>query len=229
MVLMSTLLNNIKELVNQYVYTKEETRENFDDFVENHIGYENGYFYVNEKPPKVIIPPLDGTDEITSWTNGTNNTADGIYTSHGSYLEPGWSNESLWKIEFDYKYTATRYIGTMFLCTSDINPFTDAKRNSYAITTWEGGFPPGGSLTYTESPSSFTKPSQTAWNHVSIEKLDDTTIEMVLNDTYTWTATLSVLPNWNTIHIGSRDNPSSRNTGGNIQYRNIIIYEGAGF
>lgn len=232
MVTLSGFLENIKELLGQYLYTKEETKENFDNFISNNVRYINGNFCVNEEPPKqytITIPPLDGTDEITSWTSGTNNTANGIFTSHGSYLEPGWSNETLWKIEFDYKYTSTTYIGTMFLCTSDINPFTDAKRNSYAITTWESSFPPGGSLTYTESPSSFTKPSQTTWNHISIEKLDDTTIQIILNNTYTWIGTLSVLPDWDTIYIGSRDNPSDRNTGGNIQYRNIIIYEGVGF
>lgn len=220
---LTDLLNHFKTLINQYTYTKTETKENFDYFIEHNVRYINGQFMVVKKGLNTVVPPLDGTDEITSWTSGTNNTADGIFTSHGSYLEPGWSNEGLWKIEFDYKYTSTYYIGTMFLCVADINPFTDAKRNANAVTTWEGSFPFGGDLTWTESPSSFTKPSQYIWNHVSIEKLDDTTIKMILNNTYTWVATLNQLPNWDILHIGSRDNPSSRNTGGNIQYRNIVI------
>lgn len=39
----SELLDNIKTLVNQYFYTKEETQENFNNYLKNNITYNNGY------------------------------------------------------------------------------------------------------------------------------------------------------------------------------------------
>lgn len=226
MVLMEDFLNNVKRLINQYVYTKEETRQNFDDFIENEVRYINGNFVVNDKVKSLvsIIPPLDGTDEITSWTSGTNNTADGIFTSHGSVLTQGWNNTDSWTVEYEYRYTSTTYIGVLFLC-DDTKITADSLMAGHALGTWEGGFPPnwGGGNTIISSPDSFSKPSQTQWNHIKITKLSSNTIELILNDTYTWVYQLTQLPNWSELHFGSKNNPSSPNTGGNIQFRNIVI------
>lgn len=179
---------------------------------------------VEKESPFLFNPALDGTDNITSWTSLTNKTEDGVFTSHGSFLTDGWSNDALWQLDFDYRYTDTRYIGLMPICVSNINPFTDGKRDAYALTSWEGGFPfSSGKVSWSESPSSWTKPSQTAWNHVTVKKTSDTGIEIILNDTYKWVGTLSVLPNWDILHIGSRDNPSDRNAGGSILYKNIEV------
>ena len=65
MVLMGDFLNNVKRLINQYVYTKEQTRQNFDDFIENEVRYINGNFIVNEdytypKGPILFQPAFDG-------------------------------------------------------------------------------------------------------------------------------------------------------------------------
>jgi hypothetical protein len=171
-------------------------------------------------------PPLDGTDNITSWTTGTNTTSNGEYTSHGSYLTSGWANEDIWTLSFDYKYSAAtkKYVGLMPVCSSEINPFTDAKRADYAFATWEGSFPFYGlGAEYTVSPDDFTMPDQTEWNHIDIIKLTSTKLRVVFNSEYVWECTVPNLANLSTLHIGSRDNPSSRNAGDNVIYKNIEV------
>lgn len=173
---------------------------------------------------KILLqPPLDGTDTIIKWTSGTNKTENGEFTSHGSYLAEGWENNGLWQLDFDYKYTSTYYIGTMFITGEGISPFTDAKRNTYTMTNWEGSFPPAFDGQYISSPSSWTKPSQTIYNHVTIIKTSENTFKIILNDIYEWEAIWNVMPNFDRFYIGSRDNPASRDVGGNIVYKNIIV------
>ena len=77
MVTLSTFLNNIKTLINQYVYTKEETRENFDEYVKNNIRYENGSLHI----PSVVYKNDGQTDmssDYTSTSNKANLTYDAI-------------------------------------------------------------------------------------------------------------------------------------------------------
>ena len=84
MVLMSTLLNNIKELVNQYVYTKEETRENFDYFIEHNVRYINGNFIVNELYFS-LFDDCTNSNVSDIWTlNGTNSNSIS-YTTKDTY------------------------------------------------------------------------------------------------------------------------------------------------
>lgn len=51
MVLIGDFLDNVKDLINQYNYTKEETRQNFDNFIDNEVCYINGNFLVDEESP----------------------------------------------------------------------------------------------------------------------------------------------------------------------------------
>ena len=233
MVSLVEFLGNVKRLLKKFLYTKEDTRANFDSLFDKDIGYSNGNFYIGGR--KIVkLDPL--VDTVTVWNSmsGTNyisveaDTGDNIFISHGSYLNTGWSNNGLWTVDFDYKYTSTKYIGLMISNNvfNSNNPFTDAQRNANAITTWEGSFPYGnGNLVWIVSPSSWTKPSQTGWNHLCVEKIDDTCLKIVLNDTYTWIGLLPPLTDWTDLYLGSRENPSSRTTGGSIVYKNIVIRE----
>lgn len=168
-------------------------------------------------------PPLDGTDAITKWTTMTNTTSNGVFTSHGSFLTDGWSNSGLWQLDFDVKADSWRYVGLMPICDANINPFTDAVVANYAFTTWEGitygsGF--GSSVVIEET---LTKITDTNWHHYRIEKLSSTKIRVTIDNTYTAVLNVPNLSNIQTLHIGTRDNPSSRNTGGLVQLKNIKV------
>ena len=167
---------------------------------------------------------LDGSEDITSWTSMTNKTENGIYYSHGSYLTQGWSNKGLWQLDFDVMTTSWRYVGLMPICSEEINPFTDAKTTRYAMTTWEGITYMGGlgSSVVSEDPMSKIT-STNIWHHVTIKKLSATQVEIIINNTYHSIRNVPNLANLTTLHIGTRDNPASRNTGGIIQYKNINI------
>lgn len=168
-------------------------------------------------------PPLDGTDAITKWTSGTNNTKNGVFTSHGSFLTDGWSNNGLWQVDYDYRYTSTYYIGLLLLC-DNVKITSDSLMSPSAWGGWEGQFPPQwGSFSILSAPSSFSKPSQTEWNHITIQKISENKVKLILNDTYEWIYQLNNLPNWSELHFGSKNNVSSPGTGGNIQFKNIRV------
>ena len=78
MVSLSTLYNNIATLVNQYVYTKEETQDNFDDFIDDEINLTNGVFIVNDD---YTIPT--SSSDLIAYYNGINSVSDltGLYLS----------------------------------------------------------------------------------------------------------------------------------------------------
>lgn len=188
------------------------------------------HFYKEAKP---IKPSLNGSENIISWNNYENNASNGIYTSHGSYLDVGWSNNSYWAIEFDYKYAIKNgiiytYVGLMPICSADINPFTDEKNNDYAITTWEGnfGFNGLGRDGWISSPTTNpTKEIQSDWTHLEIIKLSDTRLQIVINNTYEWVGEFPNLANLTTLYMGTRENPANRNVGSIIQFKNISITE----
>lgn len=169
-------------------------------------------------------PPLDGTDAITSWTSMTNKTENGIYYSHGSFLNDGWSNEELWQLDFDVQTSNWWYIGLMPVCSEEINPYTDAKSKNYAMINWEG-------LTYFEgldytiiSETTMTKITSTnIWHHVTIQKLNDTDCKIIINNTYESIRKYNNLPNLSKLHFGTRDNPASRKNGGIVQFKNIKV------
>ena len=86
MVSLSTLLNNLIELINQYVYTKTETKDNFDNYIEDYLYYVNGVFsstknliYFNDgsdtdlyNPQNAIITTSNNILTITTSSSGEN-------------------------------------------------------------------------------------------------------------------------------------------------------------
>ena len=92
------------------------------------------------------------------------------------------------------------------------------------MTTWEGITYMGGlgSSVVSEDPMSKIT-STNIWHHVTIKKLSATQVEIIINNTYHSIRNVPNLANLTTLHIGTRDNPASRNTGGIIQYKNINI------
>ena len=76
----SELLDNIKTLVNQYFYTKEETQENFDEYVKVDMRYENGSLYI----PSVVYKN-DGQTDMSSDYTSTSNKASLTYDSTNKY------------------------------------------------------------------------------------------------------------------------------------------------
>lgn len=169
-------------------------------------------------------PLLDGNDSITKWTNMTNTTGNGVFTSHGSFLTDGWSNSGNWQLDFDVKANDWKYVGLMPICDADINPFTDAKVADYAFTTWEGITYGGGFGSSVVSQDTLSKITDTSnWHHYRMEKLSATKIRITIDNTYKAVLNVPNLANIQTLHIGTRDNPSSRNTGGLVQLKNIKV------
>lgn len=178
-----------------------------------------------------IIPPLDGTDRVSSWTTMANRTGNGIFRTHGSYLYNGWDNSRNWILEFDYRYaegtafSVPRYVGIMPICSREMGMYTYAKLVDYAIACWEGdfGFTGLGRDGWISSPESTPSVVVTDWNHIIITKLSSTRLKIVLNDTYTWIGEFPNLANLETLCIGSIDNPQDRNRGSYVEYKDIIL------
>ena len=172
----------------------------------------------------LFVPKLDGTDSITKWTDIPNNTSAGVFSSHGSFLTNGWSNEGLWELDFDVQCTSWKYVGLMPVCNDAINPFTDAKASANAMTTWEGiSYMGGMGFSSWDSADSMSKITNTTWHHITLTKLSPTKVKIVIDNTYTAIGNYDNLPNHSVLHIGSRDNPSARNNGGIVKYKNIIV------
>lgn len=180
-----------------------------------------------------ISPALDGSESVVSWSTMDNLTGDGIFRTHGGYLDEGWSNTGLWVLDFDYRYVtgnfgnAFKYVGLMPICSEEINPVTDEGLVNYAIRCWEGGFGFDGlgRSDWITSPESTPSVTQTDWNHIQITKLSNTRLQIDLNATYTWIGEFPNLANLETLYIGSRDNPSDRNKGGYVEYKEIVVEE----
>ena len=169
-------------------------------------------------------PKLDGTDPVTKWSNLRNETNDGIFYTHGGFLTNGWSNSELWQLDFDCMASSWYYVGLMPICSAEINPFTDAKVANYAMTTWEGFGYMGGLGASIVNEDSYSKNTATnVWHHITIKKISSTQVEIILDETYHSIRNVPKLANLTTLHIGSRDNPASRHSGGIIQLKNIIV------
>lgn len=154
----------------------------------------------------------------------TNKTENGIYYSHGSFLTDGWSNEGLWQLDFDIKATSWVYVGPMPVCSAEVNPYTDAKRANYAIMTCWEGLHYFYAIEYTiVSETSLSKIRDSNWHHVTIEKLTDTQFRIIIDEVNISIRDFPAIATLTYLHIGSRDNPSSRNYGGIIQYKNIKV------
>ena len=177
------------------------------------------------------IPSLDGTDQITSWTNMTNTTSNGIFQSHGSFLTEGWPNNTLWQLDFDVSANSSslpwRYVGLMPVCAEEINPFEDSKASSFAMTTWEGiTFPNNMGFSSWDEQDSMSKITDSSWHHITMIKLSSTKVKTIIDNTYTAIGNYDNLPNHSILHIGTRDNPYNtayRNTGGIISMKNITV------
>ena len=232
----------------------EVTEEEWD--IIGHDEFDTSYMFSNENSKEftftitsddvvkfetviVTIPFLDGTENIISWSTLPNNTSNGVFTSHGSYLQDmGWDGANPWKIEFDYKNSYS-FVGPM-LCTSDINPFTDEKNRNYGFSAYQDNLPfNGAGVQWIISPSNYSYGSinYREWAHVCIETVRDPTQEHFIendfirltvkqnNSSYVWEGLMFSMRNWETIYLGTRDNPRQRNFGTPIQYKNIVVFE----
>lgn len=179
----------------------------------------------NTNPTKeqsiLFEPALDGTDEITSWS-GTNITEDGTYSGRGSFLTEGWSNEGLWQLDFDVSYKNSWYVGIMPICSEEINPFTDAKGKQYALTAWEGVAALTGLNSTSVGPVNYKYQSPDIFHHATLKKIAEDKLIWYF-DSNEWEITAPNLKNLQTLHIGIRDNPASRNYGGTVVYKNIKV------
>ena len=208
---------NVKILVYEYYLVKDTNTLNIKAKSNN---IESNMIVLNEI---LFNPPLDGTDQITKWTNMTNTTSNGIFQSHGSFLTEGWSNEGLWQLDFDVQCNNWKYIGLMPLCDARINPYTDAKQAQYAATTWEGlSIPHGFSATWVKT-CSFSKITDKNWHHVTMKKIASNQVQIFIDGGYEHIWQSDVFAGISELHFGTRDNEYSRNYGGIINFKNIIV------
>lgn len=200
MVLLSDFLNNIKTLINQYVYTKEETRDHFDNFIENKIEYVNGNFIIDSS---VILwsPALNGetgADYAWSYTE-----ANGEAVGKGFIFHGGFDNTESWELSFDFKHDNIRYTGICFLAKLGEYSGKGGPAANTALTTWEGSWP-GGTAYATYSAGAV------GWFDVIVTKIDSTHVRLqskTLNrDT---TVELTWLPSATKLSFGARHNTSS--------------------
>lgn len=201
------------------------------DAEDGSLVHQSGVTIELYKEIDAIIPPLDGTDRVSYWTTMDNRTSNGIFRTHGGYLAEGWDNSRNWTLNFDYRYakgtvfSVPRYVGIMPICSSGIRMYTDAKLVDYGIACWEGGFSFAGlgREGWISSPESTPSVVDTDWNHITITKLSSTRLKIVLNNVYTWIGEFPNLANLETLYIGSRDNPSDRDHGSYVEYKDIIL------
>lgn len=174
-------------------------------------------------------PELNGSDQITSWA-GDNKTESGEYICHGSYLTEGWSNEGLWELEYDVKYSKDgvySYVGIMPICSEEINPFTDEKNNKYSLSAWEAYACVKGLGSTIIGPNNYKYLLPGEYHHTIIRKIAEDTIIYIF-DNKEWKLIVPELKNLTLLHIGARDNPAnvtSRNIGEQVYYKNIKVTE----
>lgn len=228
--LLYTIYDSDYNLLDHGVLTTNNNGEASVVYVASGVGDVNVTFSLRTVLQKTYViedwlfnPPLDGTDNITLWSNLTNKTENGIFTSHGSFLTDGWSNKGNWILDFDVRCTDWTYVGLMMFCDARINPFTDAKNVNYSYTTWEGLNYGGGFGATIISQTSMSKINNSNWHHYTITKLSDTQIEIVIDKKYTAVVNVPNLINAETLHIGSRDNQAGRNYGGLVNLKNIKV------
>lgn len=192
--------------------------DNTVDDIEN-----QGYSYDNI----IFQPPLDGTDEITSWA-GTNKTYDGIFDVHGGILSDGWSNEGLWQLEYDVAYSGKNtvmngYVGVLTMCVEKIQNYSVGMEGKKALETWEGQASPHGLNAKIIGPTQYAYTNRREYHHAILRKTSDTTLEFEF-DGNTWFYTIDNLSDFGTLYIGARNNPASPGSGENIYLKNIIVY-----
>lgn len=200
MVTLSTFLNNIKTLINQYIYTKEETKANFDNFIENEIKYINGSFIINDD---CILwqPALNGeTGADYAWYY---TEANGEAVGKGFIFHGGFYNTESWELSFDFKHDNIRYTGICFLAKLGEYDGKGGPAADTALTTWEGTWSGGDRYaTYTDGA--------VGWFDVTVTKIDSTHVrlqsETLNRDT---TIELTWLPSATKLSFGARHNSST--------------------
>lgn len=242
---LTDLLNHFKTLINQYTYTKTETKENFDYFIENNVRYINGNFIVNEdytypKGPILFQPAFDGTTPvIKQYTNSNANTqSDGVATFKGCVIDEGWDNTGLWEITVDIAYlSGIRYTG-LILLTNLTTPFS-----GWGIRNWEGpvtGTPnvSTGTSTYTKTPNdTLTDLSGSIYNNPTVNwytlhmtKTSPTTLE-VYKEFSDESVSTTVVYEWeqlsdvDRVTMGGATNSADTSAYESVYMRNLVVRE----
>ena len=216
MVLMSTLLNNIKELVNQYVYTKEETRENFDYFIEHNVRYINGQFVVNED---MYLYYDDGSsDKSANYSFILNNmNATLTYDStnqyyvfaaqqssaNGSLLKLGEIDVQNCEISIDFLWHSGNASSGGYNATMKLSDSTYSFNNSTYIGTWSNNKVIGtvvDGTDYRQKPSNRLN-MNTWYTFKAIINNDEVTSQIILRDSDTIIASATT-PMMNVNKIG---------------------------
>ena len=175
---------------------------------------------------------LSNNNTLQIWNNyKTNEISENVYTGGGSYIKEGWSNQRLWKMDFDYKYNTSQslfsYVGLMPICPGQIIiDMPDSIIENKAMVTWEMGASLWGMESIcTEGPASYKYNNVTEYHHVTIKKTDPTTIEYYF-DNNKWVYSVPKLSQLDTLYFGLRDNVASRNAstkGATISVKNLKV------
>ena len=175
---------------------------------------------------------LSNNNTLQVWNNfKTNEISENVYTGGGSYIKEGWSNQGLWQMDFDYKYSVSQsrfsYVGLMPICPGEIIINTsDSIVENHAMITWEMGASLWGMESIcTEGPSSYKYNNATEYQHVTIKKIDPTTIEFYF-DNNKWIYSVPKLSQLDTLYFGLRDNVASRSAtskGATISVKNLKV------
>lgn len=204
MVTLSEFKENVKTLLKQYLYTKEETRQNFDNFIRTKIGYTNGIFHINEEVivPSFILwqPELNGeTGADYAWSYSE---ANGEAIGKGFIFHNGFDNVDNWELTFDFKHDNIRYTGICFI--AELGTY-NGKGNppSTALTTWEGSWSGG------ERYATYTA-GAVGYFDVKVTKIDSTHVRLQ-SETLNRDTTVEVpwLASATKLSFGARHNTSS--------------------
>lgn len=212
MVSISQFSENIKTLVNQYIYTKEETKDNFDNFIENEVRYINGNFIVNDTIClPVWKPTLNG--ETGASYKYSYSEANGEAVGKGFVLNNGFPNTDKWELTFEFKHDNIKYTGICYL--AELGKYNGNGGSNYALTTWEGSWAGGTSYaTYTAGA--------VGWFDVTVKKIDSTHVRLISSDLdRDTTVEVSWLPDAEYLSCGARHNDAT-NLYGPCRIRNVI-------
>lgn len=213
MVSLSTFYNNIITLINQYVYTKEETKENFDNFIENEIRYVSGNLIINDDYLKTLWQPaLNGeTGASYKWSYSE---SDGEAIGKGFVLNNGFKNTDEWELSFEFKHDNIRYTGICFL--AELGQYNGSGGATKGLTSWEGSWPNGTAY------SSYTA-GAVGWFDITVTKIDDTHIN-IKSDILDRNTNVEVLWMENAIYLscGARHNDSGSSYGP-CRIRNVKV------
>ena len=171
---------------------------------------------------------LSNNNTLEVWNEfKTNEISEGVYTGGGSYIKEGWNNKRLWQMDFDYKYSTSSsiysYVGLMPLCPGG-NEITinDSFMEQNAMMTWEMGASLWGMGSIcTEGPASYKYQNVTEYQHVTIKKIDPTTIEYYF-DNNKWVYSVPKLSQLETLYFGEYSYSNSQELAKNYELKEMI-------